>query len=146
MNRLVKKEIQLSDGTLIPAGARVMVAPKYADPTVYADPLAFDPYRFLREREKPGQNNAWQHVTPSAHHLGFGLGQHACPGRFFASNEIKVALAHLLLKYDWRYDGKEPENMEFEGSTMTPPNVKVQLRRRSEEIDLDLRGEEEVEA
>lgn len=90
MNRMVKANIQLSDGTTLPAGARIMLAPKYLDPAVYTNPDTFDPHRFLREREKPGQNNGWQHVTTSAHHMGFGHGQHACPGRFFASNETKV--------------------------------------------------------
>jgi len=37
-----------------------------------------------------------------AMYIGFGHGMHACPGRFFAGNELKVALAHLLLKYDWK--------------------------------------------
>ena len=124
-----------------------MLAPAYVDPTIYANPTQFDPYRFLREREKPGQNNGWQHVTTSAQHMGFGHGQHACPGRFFASNEIKIALAHLLLKYDWQAtsEGSAP-NMEFEGNTMTDPKVKVQLRRRTEEVNLDGKSGTSVEA
>ncbi|KAI7537669.1 hypothetical protein KC317_g18033 [Hortaea werneckii] len=138
MNRLVKSNVQLSDGTVLPAGARIMIAPRYLDPDVYEEPLKFDAYRFLREREKPGQVNAWQHVTTSAQHMGFGHGQHACPGRFFASNEIKIALAHLLLKYDWRADPTdETSEMQFEGNVMTDPKVKVQLRRRAEEVRLD---------
>ncbi|KAK5128354.1 hypothetical protein LTR85_003022 [Meristemomyces frigidus] len=138
MNRMVKANIQLSDGTTLPAGARIMLAPKYSDPTVYTDPGKFDPHRFLREREKPGQNNSWQHVTTSAHHMGFGHGQHACPGRFFASNEIKIALAHLLLKYEWQFDGSGPSpEMEFEGSSMTDPKAKLLMKRRREEINLD---------
>ncbi|KAI6798711.1 hypothetical protein KC361_g3246 [Hortaea werneckii] len=139
MERLVKSNVQLSDGTVLPAGARIMVAPRYMDPDVYEEPLKFDAYRFLREREKPGQVNAWQHVTTSAQHLGFGHGQHACPGRFFASNEIKISLAHLLLKYDWKADPTDKTSeMQFEGNFMTDPNVKVQLRRRAEEVRLDI--------
>ncbi|KAI7522879.1 hypothetical protein KC317_g21794, partial [Hortaea werneckii] len=139
MNRFVKSNVQLSDGTVLPAGARIMIAPRYLDPDVYEEPLKFDAYRFLRERKKPGQINAWQHVTTSAQHMGFGHGQHACPGRFFASNEIKIALAHLLLKYDWRADPTDKTSeMQFEGNVMTDPKVKVQLRRRAEEVRLDI--------
>jgi cytochrome P450 len=81
MNRLVKRPIQLSNGIVLPAGARVMVAAKYTDPSIYERPEIFDPYRFLNKREQPGQTNAWQHVTTSREHMGFGHGQHACPGR-----------------------------------------------------------------
>ncbi|KAK5701112.1 hypothetical protein LTR17_022875 [Elasticomyces elasticus] len=137
MNRYVKKQITLSDGTVLPAGSRIMLVPAYDDPTVFEHPDVFDPYRFLREREKPGQQHSWQHVSTSAHHTAFGLGKHACPGRFFASNEIKIVMAHMLMKYDWRLDGDMPQNVEFQGAMMTPPHVMVQLRRRGEEIDID---------
>ncbi|OTA14025.1 hypothetical protein BTJ68_15600 [Hortaea werneckii EXF-2000] len=122
MNRLVKSDVQLSDGTVLPAGARIMIAPRYLDPDVYEEPLKFDAYRFLREREKPGQRSTWVWSWP------------AClSGRFFASNEIKIALAHLLLKYDWRADPTDKTSeMQFEGNVMTDPKVKVQLRRRAE--------------
>src|SRR2546423_5383705 len=139
MTRLVKESITLSDGSVLPAGARLMVANRYTDPAVYADPDKFDPYRFLREREKPGQNNTWQHVSLSSDHMAFGYGQHACPGRFFASNEIKIALSHLLLKYDWKpTEGKEPGFWFFETNCIVDPKCKVQIRRRKEEIVLDL--------
>ena len=138
MHRAVTSSFQLSDGTVLPKGARIVVAPRHIDPDVYVDPLKFDPARYLREREKPGQNNAWQHVTTSAQHMGFGHGQHACPGRFFASNEIKIALAHLLLKYDWEADPAETSpNIEVEGRSSTNPRVRVLLRRREEELNLD---------
>ncbi|KAK4898027.1 hypothetical protein LTR27_004412 [Elasticomyces elasticus] len=130
-------EITLSDGTVLPAGSRIMLVPAYDDPNVFEHPDVFDPYRFLREREKPGQQHSWQHVSTSAHHTAFGLGKHACPGRFFASNEIKIVMAHMLMKYDWRLDGDMPQNVEFQGAMMTPPHVMVQLRRRREEIDID---------
>jgi cytochrome P450 len=82
-------------------------------------------------------------VTTTASHMGFGHGQHACPGRFFASNEIKVALCHLLLKYDFALvDGKVAEPISFEGGSSVNPKVEVSLRRRKEEICLDVDLEE----
>lgn len=59
-------------------------------------------------------------------------------GRFFASNEIKILFSVLLLKYDWRYEpGYTPPNdIEFEAQVIVPQEVKVQCRRRQEEIDL----------
>ncbi len=42
----------------------------------------------------------FQFVSPSKENLAFGLGRHACPGRFFAANEIKLILSRLLLDFD----------------------------------------------
>src|SRR4051812_48404223 len=103
MKRMVKKSITLSDGTVLPAGSQIMVCDNLAlDPKVFPEPDKFDMTRFLRLREQPGQENYHQFVTPSPSLMAFGYGQHACPGRFFASNEVKIALCCMLLKYDFR--------------------------------------------
>jgi cytochrome P450 len=69
-----------------------------------------------------------------------GHGRNACPGRFLASNELKVALVHLVLKYDWKHDEKDdkPKFLPFELANTTNPEMKLMLRRRKEEIKLDL--------
>lgn len=138
MSRYVEKEFELSDGTILPTGSRFFVAGAFNDPLIYKDPEKFDAFRFCSKLE-PGQVNSWAHVTTSASHMGFGHGQHACPGRFFASNEIKVALCHLLLKYDWALvEGEEPQIFRFESNNSMSPKSKVSVRRRKEEMNLDL--------
>ncbi|RYP60188.1 hypothetical protein DL770_010048 [Monosporascus sp. CRB-9-2] len=139
MNRYVEKDIELSDGTILPKGSRVMVASSYMDPTIYSDPERFDAARFLHMRQRPGQENSWQFVTTTPAHLLFGHGQHACPGRFFASNEVKIALCHFLLKYDWRFVPGEgrPTSRTFEAGQGVHPSAKVQARRRKPEVDID---------
>ena len=59
-------------------------------------------------------------------------------GRFFASNEIKIALCFLLLRYDWRFiPGEEKaKDLQFETVSSTNPKLKVQMRRRKEQVDL----------
>lgn len=43
--------------------------------------------------------------------MGFGFGRHSCPGRFFAANEVKIALCHILLKYDFKLaEAERPEH------------------------------------
>lgn len=139
MNRYAERALELSDGTLIPKGSRLFVAGAYTDAAVYDNPEKFDAFRFARKRLEPGQTNVWGHVATSASHMGFGHGQHACPGRFFASNEIKVALCHLLLKYDFDLlDGEVPPAYRFEGSNSVSTESKICIRRRKEEINLDL--------
>ena len=94
--------------------------------------------RFLQLRQQPGEENRHQFVTPTPELMGFGYGEHACPGRFFVSNEIKIALCFLLVKYDLRFvPGKgRPETFSMEASMMTSPMAEIDVRRRVEEVDL----------
>ena len=49
----------------------------------------------------------------------FGLGKHACPGRFFASNEIKVLLCRIILDYDMKLlDGTTRPANDLVSTTM----------------------------
>lgn len=132
MGRFVEKEIVLHDGTTLPQGSYVQVAINNMDPHIYPDPEKFDYTRSL-------QTSA-QFVATGPEHLCFGHGEYACPGRFFASNEIKIALCHLLLKYDWRFvPGDDvPDFLWFDAFRATPPELQVQVRRRKEEVNLDI--------
>lgn len=139
MNRMVKKEIVLSDGTKLPAGARIMVSnDKTIDATFYPDPTRFDAARFQNLRQMPGEENRHQFVTTTATHMGFGHGQHACPGRFFASNEMKILLCFLIVNYDFRHvpDQAKPSYVEFGTAKSVNPSTTVQVRRRQAELDL----------
>ncbi|KAI0131024.1 cytochrome P450 [Daldinia grandis] len=139
MHRYVEKDVELSNGTILPKGARIVVAGNFMDPAIYPEPEKFDAARFLKMRQQPGQENSWQLVTTSPAHTLFGHGQHACPGRFFASNEVKIALCHLLLKYDWRFIPEEarPAPQCLEGVNAVDQKARIQVRRRKAEIDLD---------
>ncbi|EOD46159.1 putative cytochrome p450 protein [Neofusicoccum parvum UCRNP2] len=140
LTRLAKQEVTLSDGTVIPRNSMLMIATEKAmDPAIFPDAEAFDGRRFLDMRERPGQENKWQLVTTSVEHLGFGHGTHACPGRFFAANEIKVLLIFMLMKYDWKFpDGQGmPEMRRFAMEKIVSPQAKLLVRRRKEEIALD---------
>lgn len=141
MKRMVKSHpITLSDGTVLPAGSQIMVCDNEAlNPKIYPNPEKFDVSRFLKLRSQPGEENHHQFVTPTPALMAFGYGPHACPGRFFAANEVKIALSCLLLKYDFQFvpGAPPPQDMEFETATTCDPNVRVQVRRRKEEIDLE---------
>lgn len=106
--RKVLKTFTLSTGQQIPAGTVVEV-PNYAianDPDFYSNPEKFDGLRFFNMRQKAkeaGQFDAaaqGQFVSVSQSSLSFGYGRHACPGRFFAGNEIKMIVANCLLQFD----------------------------------------------
>lgn len=71
------------------------------DPELYANPDQWDGYRFLKMREDPAKQNSALLVSTRPDFLAFGHGQHACPGRFFASNEAKVAVLSFIMKYNF---------------------------------------------
>ncbi|KAJ3545459.1 hypothetical protein NM208_g2495 [Fusarium decemcellulare] len=129
--------IILSDGIFIPKGAHITM-PTYhmRDPKVFGvNADRFDGHRFLRMRQRPGEENRWQFVSTSPEFLSFGHGTHACPGRFFASNEIKIAMVQLLLNFDWRVAGNPPES-RFASRFVPDPATLVAYRSRIPEIKL----------
>ncbi|CAI4212182.1 unnamed protein product [Parascedosporium putredinis] len=96
--RKVIKPIDLSDGTHLPAGTKLL-APQAGfsrDERYFSDPETFDALRFYNLRQQSEENaNRWQFTSISDVNLDFGAGKHACPGRFFAGNEVKMALAYF---------------------------------------------------
>lgn len=139
MRRLASADIQLSDGTLLPKGTSLLVSgERMRDPDVYPDPETFEPYRFLKLREIPGHETSAQLVSPSPEHMGFGYGNHACPGRFFAVNEVKISLCHILLKYDIKLapGSARPTVMRTGVLWDADPVARIAIRRRQEEITL----------
>lgn len=155
INRLVKKDVHLSDGSHVPERSRISVVNDNLNPAVYPNPMHFDPTRFLAVPEhdsdpKSIQDEDSKHAylrkaadlpftAPSPQHMGFGYGLHACPGRFFAANLIKTALCVLLLKYDWKLlEGEgRPGYLEFEGNRSLKFDARVMIRRRMEDVDFD---------
>jgi cytochrome P450 len=107
------------------------------DPSIYPNPDKFDPYRFINLRQVPGYETVAQTVSPSPEHMGFGLGKHACPGRFFAINEVKIALCHILLKYDVELARDcTPSVRKYGLSLGADPSARLRVWRRREEMVL----------
>ncbi|KAK7063836.1 Ent-kaurene oxidase [Favolaschia claudopus] len=101
--RSLVKPTTLADGTVIPAGHTIAFPLKHIhnnDPTVYPNPEKFEYFRFSKLREEDESNGKHQFTTVGKDLTLFGLGRHACPGRFFASMELKVLLSNLLLHYE----------------------------------------------
>ncbi|OJD16455.1 hypothetical protein ACJ73_08884 [Blastomyces percursus] len=134
MRRIAEEDTVLSDKTFLPKGELIVVAcDKMWDPNIYPNPTTYDPYRFLKLRETPGHETSAQLVSPSPEHLGFGFGKHACPGRFFAANEVKIALCHILLKYDIKLaEGYEPRILPNGLSLSSDHMARISIRRREE--------------
>ncbi|KUI56015.1 Ent-kaurene oxidase [Cytospora mali] len=141
-SRKVLKTFTLSNGQVIPAGCIIEV-PAYGlsmDDQFNENPEEFDAFRSYRAREqeglagasKAGAAAANQFVTVSPSNLTFGYGRHACPGRFFAANEIKMIVSRALLDYDiTMVDGARERyaNLQF-GTQNIPDGSKDLLFKR----------------
>ncbi|KAI9837892.1 MAG: hypothetical protein M1837_002682 [Sclerophora amabilis] len=135
--RVVTKEYRLSDGFVIPANTWIGVPAQAIamDATLHPEPEVFDGFRFAKTRAadttaKPG------YAASNAASMAFGYGQHACPGRFFAANEIKAIMAQLLLRYDFKYpEGvSRPPSLVFETQNLPNPAGRILFKRRPTKI------------
>jgi len=83
--------VTFPSGVHVPYGVTVMV-PGHSvmhDKTIYGpDADQFNPFRFVDR--SPESRKAF--ATTSKEFLSFGHGRYACPGRFFASTELKVII------------------------------------------------------
>lgn len=133
LERKAVRDVALPDGRVLRRGTDVAVSQAMMrSPAAYADPDAYDGLRFYRLRQSGGRwASAAALVSTSAEHFVFGMGKAICPGRFFAANEAKVALAVILLRYDVRLkEGYEPRMVEYGFDVMADPAPKVEVRLR----------------
>ncbi|EEB91415.1 hypothetical protein MPER_10226 [Moniliophthora perniciosa FA553] len=136
--RIVKKDYKLSDGSLIPAGTHLGAAiyhahHNHASLTIYPAAHDFRATRFSDLRVQEGESLKHNMVTPTPDWLNFGIGKHACPGRFFVVAELKAMLAHVLINYDVKFkdDAGFPPSVFFAGTISPNQGVKVMFRKRA---------------
>lgn len=61
----------------------------------------------------------------------WGIGKHACPGRFFAVDLVKMILARVLVDYEVENLVERPDNFWIEYNVIPPPSAVLKLRRRT---------------
>ena len=149
------------EGWHLPEGCMVATHSwgNHNDETLYPDASKYKPFRFVELRENiPDTASANQADKEKAHldkahlsfiatspsYLGFGHGRHACPGRFFAAQELKLLIAYVLTRYEvqmvmeggvggnWNGKGARPECYWMGPNHVPPTGAKVRVRRRKE--------------
>ena len=137
MGRYAIVDYTFSDGTFIPAGTVLSVSSSsvHLDPQTYEDPLKFDGFRFIKMKDRAAveghPDRKFDMVTINSDSVAFGQGRHACPGRFFASTELKILLAYIVKTYDVKLvDDARPPNLSRMNGILPHPAAKVYFRKR----------------
>ncbi|KAI5789638.1 cytochrome P450, partial [Peziza echinospora] len=123
-----------SNGLHLPMGTRVSIPETvHFDPKEYgSDASEFDGFRFSRPLEEQAEGGGRKYfVTTGLNYLRFGHGHGACPGRFYASHEIKIILCILLMNYDIRLEDVPRENFF---SIHRLPDLGAQLAFRKRQV------------
>ncbi|KAF2219176.1 cytochrome P450 [Elsinoe ampelina] len=129
-----KDGLELSTGHTIPMGSRVMIRaqPINMSESLWPDPETFKPWRFAALRAQEGQNeNRFQHTSTGSDNINFGHGVWACPGRFFASAQLKVVFAHLIMHYDIRMPDGLPKPQPKYAALAIFPNAEANIELRT---------------
>ncbi|KAI0146311.1 cytochrome P450 monooxygenase [Xylariaceae sp. FL1272] len=133
--RIIHKDLTLSNGFTIPGNTTIGV-PTHAitmDPNIYPNPDKFDGFRFAKLRqEDPTMEGKGQYVASNPNSMAFGYGRHACPGRFFAAQEIKSIMVYILENYDMKFQEgqKRPQSLQVETQYLPDHSATVLFRRR----------------
>lgn len=127
--------LTLSSGSTIPAKSYISIAyqPMLTDPTYYPSPLTFDPLRFYNQRQKEGEEEKHQFASVDLSDLLWTFGKFACPGRHWATAQIKLLIMVLLIEFDVSFpEGQKerPENKVVGTKCMPSVTQKMVLRRR----------------
>ncbi|KAF8521433.1 cytochrome P450 [Hysterangium stoloniferum] len=136
LTRKALRDYTFADGTFVPKGTYIAAAATstHTDDEIYVNADVFDGFRFsdIREKERQGITN--QYISTNPDYIAFGHGKHACPGRFFAANELKAMLAHLVLNYDIKMEneGVRPPNIWAGMNCIPDSSICVMFRRRQD--------------
>ncbi|KAG0211433.1 hypothetical protein BGX28_007925 [Mortierella sp. GBA30] len=94
LQHLARRDIVLSNGMVIHKGRSAIInvtSVHYNDELQGDNPAEFQPWRFV------GKSKAA--TKASGDFLSFGMGRHACPGRFLAIQELKTVAALVVSRY-----------------------------------------------
>jgi cytochrome P450 len=103
------------------------------DADLFPEPETFDALRFFNLRKEKGQEERHQFASLSSEIPSWGVGKFACPGRFWASAQIKLILMILLLEFEVAYpDGQmdRPKNIIVGEKNQVSMSQKIILKRR----------------
>ncbi len=155
LTRLALRPFTFSNGVTVPAGTLIAVpsAAVHTDGEIFPNPEEFDGFRFakLREREWSccGKASSSFYICRIPHfriwttclvdffvfvfastHRSHSYSS-ISPGRFFAVNEVKAILAHILVTYDIKFEeGRRAPRSLIINSVRVPGKANAMFRKR----------------
>ncbi|KAI1171802.1 cytochrome P450 [Nemania sp. FL0916] len=135
VQRIPTESWTFKDGLTIPAGT-TLAFPSYHhnfDPEVHSNPEMFDPKRHLRKRQEIQNTHKFHFASAGSDMMNWGSGRHACPGRFFAQESLKLMMIHLLTRYEFRHTDDEkavPRFISRNLFTVPNPALPILIRER----------------
>ena len=134
--RWIWKDLQVGD-FLIPASTSIG-CPAQAmlmDPEIHPNPSQFDGFCFSKLRNQtdldPAASASLQWAAATLNNMPFGYGRVSCPGRQFASLEIKMIMIKLLMRHDFgKLEGGRPESLCHDANVLPDRSVRIPMRRR----------------
>ncbi|KAJ5574298.1 Cytochrome P450 [Penicillium hispanicum] len=135
-HRVCVTALELSNGVVLKPGTHIGVPSGWIQRSSksYENPEAFDGFRFVKRAEAGASHTRLVDLSPD--YLVFGMGVHACPGRWMASVLMKLVFAHLVMHFDilpGSAQGPLTGSMSFEEFYVPNFGLKVHLRRRDGE-------------
>ncbi|KAF8552682.1 cytochrome P450 [Imleria badia] len=92
----------------------------------YKNPEVFEPFRFANISEESESGPKHQLASTTTEYLAFGHGRRA-PGRFFAANELKSMLAHIVVTYDVKLEENAPYPASLRIGKMIAANPRAKV-------------------
>lgn len=135
-DRKVISPVELSDKTVLPRGAKIMIPGGLMarDVEFYDDPRRFDGNRFYRAEEKDDATTQQEYTGIEPGNLSWGYGRFTCPGRWYGAAMVKLIVANLLLEYDVSFPPgrtERPPNTKYDTDVHPDFEAKIVLRKRS---------------
>ncbi|KAK5717443.1 hypothetical protein LTR17_016130 [Elasticomyces elasticus] len=132
--------ITTPDGVYLPQGSHVATFhPDLLDDDVHYDPLRSYKQSFgTLDGSEEGQARKQKLASDisGGQSLAFGLGKHACPGRFFAVQNIKLILGWMLTRYEFLPLKEEVKMTEVGDAEVPPGKTMVKVRRRQKDMSM----------
>lgn len=126
------------DNLTLPKGT-VVAIPNWdihTDKDEYENPYQYDPFRFFRPlednslAESVDARRRASGITASPEFLHFGLGRHACPGRFIAMQLLKMDIAYILMNYDVQEIKNKPATIFRNMALLPQTNFEMKVKRK----------------
>ncbi|PSN59696.1 cytochrome P450 [Corynespora cassiicola Philippines] len=131
--RKAVKPFTFSDGTKIEKDDVVCIPLEafMKDQKRYASGQQFDAFRHISAESTTSQN---RFSETSKDFPLWGLGRHACPGRYYASRLMKLTVVHLLTQYETDRAGEDTRQSRFfswRTSILPGSACKIRIRRKA---------------